>query len=131
MALIAKLLISFPMQQAGEKAAEMRAGAYIEALEYLPTYAIAQACREWLRGESGDYNYTWSPSPPVLRTRALVAKQRVDVQISSLKRLLEADIIPDPPEFTDEHRGKMLVRLSEMFKSIYEKNSRKDLAPNA
>lgn len=117
MAQVAKLLISFPVQSAasGERAAEIRASAYIDALEDLPTWAIAGACREWLRGEAGQHNYNFAPAPPVLRTLAVNVKRRADVQIKKLSRLLDADVIPDPEQFTEEHRQTMIARLRELF----------------
>lgn len=116
MAKVTELLLSFASQTMNEAGAKARARGYITALEDLPAWAIAEACRQWLRGEAGDQNYNFAPTPPVLRKLAAENTGRVDSQISVLTRLLSASIIDDEPDFDEAHCAKMREKLhNEIF----------------
>jgi hypothetical protein len=115
MAKVTELLLAFAGQAMNETGARARARGYITALEDLPAWAIADACRKWLRGEAGEQNYNFAPSPPVLRRIAEESASGVDHQIVQFERLLLAKVIEDEPEFTDEHCAEMRGRLTELF----------------
>lgn len=119
MAKVTELLLSFAGQSMNEAGAIARARGYITALEDLPAWAIAEACRQWLRGEAGeDQNYNFAPSPPVLRKLAASNAGRVEAQISLLNRLLSAAIVEDEPEFSDEHCAAMRERLAGLLRPV-------------
>lgn len=119
MAKVAELLLSFAGQAMNEAGAKARARGYITALEDLPAWAIAEACRRWLRGEAGEsQNYNFAPSPPVLRKIAESVVAVVDHQATVLERLLTAKVVDDPEEFTEEHCADMRVRLDKLFKDV-------------
>lgn len=126
MAKVTELLLTFASQATNEAGARARARGYITALEDLPPWAIADACRKWLRGEAGeDQNYNFAPSPPVLRKLAEESARVVDVQITQLDRLLAAKVVDDEPEFTDEHCSEMRGRLNELFGAVARATTRR------
>lgn len=116
MAKVTELLLSFAGQAMNEAGAKARARGYIIALEDLPPWAIADACRRWLRGDAGEHNYNFAPSPPILRKVAESAVGIVDSQIAALDRLLTAKVVDDPEEFSAEHCEKMREKLVLVFK---------------
>lgn len=118
MAKVTELLLSFAGQHMNEAGAKARARGYITALEDLPAWAIAEACRRWLRGEAGDQNYNFAPAPPILRKIAESVTSVVDNQLSVLERLLSAKIVEDPEEFSAEHCENMRGRLAEVFREV-------------
>jgi hypothetical protein len=118
MAKVTELLLSFAGQQMNEAGARARARGYITALEDLPAWAIAEACRCWLRGEAGEHNYNFAPAPPILRKIAESMASRVDTQMAMLERLLSAKIVEDPQEFSAEHCETMRGRLAEVFREV-------------
>lgn len=118
MTAVTELLLSFSSQAMNEAGAKARARGYIVALEDLPAWAIAEACRLWLRGEAGEANYNFAPAPPVLRKIANTIASRVDHQRSVLERLLNAKIVEDEPQFDDRHCETMRAQLAALWRSF-------------
>lgn len=117
LARVTEMLLAFPMPAGGQSAATARARGYIAALDDLPSWAVSEACRRWLRGDAGDgHNYAFSPTPPVLRRIAESAVVQARVQLDKLEQLLEAKVVEDPQEFSDEHCAKMRTRLAELLR---------------
>lgn len=115
-AAVARLLVAFPATDGGggtatEMRSEARGEAFVMALDDLPAWAVAAACRDWLRGDGGKggENYAFAPSPPQLRRlaerHAMVARGRA-VTLDLLAGALAER------EFTDDHRRQMLGRLA-------------------
>jgi hypothetical protein len=76
LAAIARLLLAYPVSNASQESGVARGGAYLDALDDIPAWAIADAVRRWNRGEAGDgLNYTFAPAPAILRKVALQALQ--------------------------------------------------------
>lgn len=108
-AAVAQVLVAFPVTDAGVAGAA-RAEAFAMALDDLPAWAVAAACRQWLRGEggAGGENYAFAPSPPQLRRLAERQARCALGRAITLERL--ADAIAEP-EFSDEHRREMQRRI--------------------
>jgi hypothetical protein len=113
--LLANVLTAFGTAASSEKVQKMRAQAYLLALEDLPAWAIEEACHRWLRGEAGDFNYSFAPSPPQLRTVAIAQRDKRVHLRKALERLLTAE--PER-EYTKEYRGEMLLRLADLFRGV-------------
>jgi len=106
-ALVAQLQLQLASKTLTDEGAKALAKGFIAVVEDIPTFAVAEACRRWLRAETGKIGdgkdayvprFVFAPSPPEL---AMVARPIVfvaTVQISQLKRLLEAKIVEDFPE---------------------------------
>lgn len=111
MATLTGFLGAFPATDTGEAGSRMRGAAFATALDDMPAWAVAAACRDWLRGEhgAGGENYAFAPSPPQLRRLAArhiaIAKGRA----ATLEALASAVV---EPEYSDEHRRQMLGRLA-------------------
>jgi len=116
--IVTKLMITLPARRDNEVSAEVRAEAFLMALDDLPVWAVASAVRQWHRGDCGQddrgqpYDYHWTPSPAELRR---IAKRelwlRVGSQLYDLNRLLGAEPLI---EHSDEHRASMLARFAEL-----------------
>lgn len=113
--LIKKLIDRFPSQQATEDTREARTEGYVDALEDLPIWATQEAIRKWHRAECGKHDYTWAPSPGVLRIVANGIHWRVKNEITSLSRLLLAEVEVPVEPLTDEQRE---WRAAEMNKVV-------------
>lgn len=108
---VARLLVAFPATDVTGGAAGARAEAFAIALDDLPAWAVAAACRDWLRGEGGKggENYAFAPSPPQLRR---LAERHVTVARGRAVTLELLAGAAAEREFTHEHRRQMLGRLA-------------------
>jgi hypothetical protein len=121
---VTEMLFGFTVQALGEKGVAARARSYMVALDDLPAWATAEACRRWLRAEAGEHNYSFPPTPPVLREIAERCALPVQRQVDQLRRLLDAKEIPDPVEFSEEHKAGMRQALKALMHGIVEKEGR-------
>lgn len=109
---VTRMLLALPSKASGEAIGEAKADAYMIALEDMPAWAVTAAIRGWYRGEHGpDYNYTFAPAPADLRKFAMAERWRVAGRVKDLEELLEA--VPER-EFSDKHRGEMLLKLKSL-----------------
>jgi hypothetical protein len=68
---VAKMLLTYPVAGASTETGKARAEAYLESLDDVPPWAVAEAVRHWHKGDCGqDYDYRWAPAPAVLRAIA-------------------------------------------------------------
>lgn len=113
MATLTGFLGAFPATDTGEAAGQMRGAAFATALDDMPAWAVAAACRDWLRGEhgTGDERYAFAPSPPQLRRLAARHLTIARGRAATLDALAGAVV---EPEFSDEHRRQMLGRLASL-----------------
>jgi hypothetical protein len=126
MAKVAEMLMAFQTGGISPEGAKARANGYMAALQDLPTFAIVEACLRWLRGEAGEQNYNFAPTPPVLRQVAEKCARLADYQVAQLQMLLEAEVVPDPIEYSDEHCEAMRKRLRDHLHVLFKKNCRED-----
>lgn len=112
---VTELIAAFNGQAMSPQMAGIRARGFLTALDDLPPWSVEEACRRWLRGEAGDQNYSFAPSPPQLRGIAIEARDRLVYYRKALERLLGAIV---DREYTLEHRHKMLTRLEELFRRV-------------
>lgn len=122
MTAVTELLLAMPSAQLSDHAAKARGKAYIAALGDLPSFAVIEACRRWLRADAGllsdgkeprKPNYAFAPSAPELRMVAEPIARVVEYQAAQLESLLGAMVVADQvaPEFSDQHRADMQDRL--------------------
>lgn len=72
LAIVAKMLLAYPVAGASTEAGRARAEAYLDALDDVPPWAISEAVKRWHRGQCGDnHDYRWAPAPAVLRLVSL------------------------------------------------------------
>src|SRR5690242_1695993 len=96
---LAKLLAALPSQNVGEKQAELRADAYFEALDGQPVWAVAEARRRIIRGET-NFGQPFAPTPAELTilVRLIVRTVRDDLAdlaaLSDATPLAEEDPMP-------------------------------------
>lgn len=97
-AAIMGVLAAFPAQATSAEATKARSIMYREALADLPAWSVERAVAFWNRAEhsEGRENYAFPPSPPQLRRLARIVSDPVRHQLGELRRLLDAEVIPEP-----------------------------------
>lgn len=119
MAKVTEMLLCFPQSAMSESVAKARAKGFIAALEDLPTWAVAEACRRYIRREAGeDHNYNFAPSPPVLRKIARDIHVMAAALQDRLQRLLDAEVVPDPRAYTEDERAANVNKLAKLLGSF-------------
>ncbi len=109
LAILTKMLLTYPVAGASSETGKARAEAYLEALDDIPPWAIANAVRVWHRGEAGDHDYRWAPAPAVLRVIARSQSEPLKPAIEHLEKLLAAVPIDDAMrEPTPEERAYVI-----------------------
>lgn len=103
---VMKLLLALTSANLSEAGAKARGEAYIIALHDVPTFAVAEACRRWLRAETGKIgegkdarlpNFAFPPTPPELAQIARPIATLPGYHIARLEALLAAKAIDDAP----------------------------------
>jgi hypothetical protein len=89
--LIGKMLLAYPMAAGSAESGKARGEAYLDALDDVPPWALAEAIRKWHRGECGpDHNYRFAPAPAELRYAVMQILQPAKQTIAHLNALLSA-----------------------------------------
>jgi hypothetical protein len=96
LSLLTKMLLAFPAAgSSSEAAAQARSDIYDDALGDMPPWAINAAIKRWAKGEvpadlnMGILNFTFAPSPAILRKLAKVELGPFDAQAAKLRALLQ------------------------------------------
>lgn len=96
---LAKLFAAFPALASGETSTDLRIAAYMEAVESIPAWAVAQARDAVIRGETV-CDPRFAPTPPQLARLARDAMRPVAEDAADLGRLAIAAADTEPA--TDE-----------------------------
>ncbi len=113
--LISKMLLTYPIANASAQTGAARGEAYLEALDDVPVTVLADAIKQWNRGEAGEHDYRWAPAPAVLRQVCLQIMQPLRDAISDLKNLLSAlplERALDPRPVEQKGRNQLLRSMS-------------------
>ena len=89
-AAVLEMLEAFPSANLSDAQARNKMKGYMTALEDVPTWAVVEACRRWLRARAGDQKYDYAPSPPRLRKIADEVLFAFRAQLHFLQQLLKA-----------------------------------------
>jgi hypothetical protein len=118
LALIASMLMAYPMVGASEESGKARANAYLSAVDDIPPWAVSEAIRLWHRGQGGgkNANYRFAPAPAELRFSAMQVLQPAKQLIAHLTAILaaipfERAIDPRPIETLGERPWKPKLKL--------------------
>jgi hypothetical protein len=117
LSLLTRMLLAFPAAgSASEAAAQARSDVYDDALGDMPPWAINAAIKRWAKGEvpsdlnMGVLNFTFAPSPAIVRKLAKVELGPFEAQATKLRMLLKTVSIAramDPEPIPDvELKGK-------------------------
>jgi hypothetical protein len=92
-AIIAELVTEYAPARLDEDTADIKIGAYRDAVDELPAWAVREAVRRWRRGEvSGDSrDLDFAPKPARLRRLAQSIAATATGQAIRLQRLLDAE----------------------------------------
>jgi hypothetical protein len=110
-AIVARLLMAYPLGGAAtEESGAARAGAYLDALDDVPSWAIGEATRRWNRGEAGEgMNYSFAPAPAILRKLALRELEPITIAIADLEALAGAVTLDEAMSSKAEEPANALV----------------------
>jgi hypothetical protein len=121
LAVLTKMMLVLPGQRTSELGAEATGEAYMESLDDIPTWAVAEAIRNWNRGQSVELNprqphdFRWRPAPAVLRKLAEIEAAKVRSRVMLLENLATSEErIEYTPEHCEQMRGKLRTLFSEM-----------------
>jgi hypothetical protein len=113
MAVVVEMLDAFPAAKVSDDQTKRKAKGYITALEDAPTWAVAEACRRWLKARAGPQNYDFAPTPPRLRQVVDDALADLRGQRIALRRLLKAE-----PEVVIERSAELSERVNRQFAEL-------------
>jgi hypothetical protein len=113
---IGKLVGFYATGQLNESQAAVKCEVYLSTVNDLPAWAVEEAVNRWFRGECGDaYNYSFAPSPAVLREIAGYVARVAAGQLILFRRILNAKALPPP--VTEEQRAALAVRAQEIIRN--------------
>lgn len=111
LALIAKMLLTYPTANATAEAGRARAEAYLEALSDVPAWLIAETLARWNRGECGaSHNYNFAPAPATLRELSRAPLSTALDFIAHLEQVLSARTLQEV--MAEDKRGDASYELS-------------------
>lgn len=122
MTALTRMLLTLPSQRTSEIGAEAAGEAFMVALDDIPYWATEEAIRLWYRGEhdqdqKAPFDFSWRPSPAVLRKLAKRMEWRIGSRVTDLNKLLGAEAAI---EFTDDHCVRMKARVADLGLSTAE-----------
>jgi len=111
LAILARLLTSYPTQAGVDQTMETRLNAYATATEVHPGWIINEAAQRWLQARSGldGANYAFAPSPSQMAQICEQVADGVRLKISYLGRA--ASITEDAPPPDDKRRAEFLSEM--------------------
>lgn len=117
---IGVLLGAFPRQTISDDSADMLMQAYEMACEDIPTWAVEEAARRWMKGKCGPQRF--APSPPELRIAADTVIAITNGKIASLRRLAKCEVETIP---TAAQAERMKLLSAEIAKGLQQMGSLK------
>jgi hypothetical protein len=99
--IISTMLLVTPTIDKSDESTVAKVSVYLDhALDDVPAWAVAAAMRRWYRSECGSgHNYSFAPSPGVLRTIVLEHLEPAKLVLRQLKLVLSA-----APSFAETER---------------------------
>lgn len=91
---IAKLLSAFPVQGQSDTPTELRMETYFDALDGMPAWAVDEACRAIVRGETG-LDGRFAPTPPQLAAATADRMRQLRADLRDLDTLLKVEVEAD------------------------------------
>jgi hypothetical protein len=114
LSLLTRMLLGYPVAGGGtEQAAEARLSFYDEAVSDIAPWALDAAIKRWVRGDVGNGNVDFAPSPGSLRRLCEEELEPFQAQMHKLKRLLSAlpiDRAMDPAPLPAADAGPAIGR---------------------
>lgn len=101
----------FPTQRDADFDALLKT--YVATLSPLPEWAIAEVCRRYTDGKSGDGTFAPTPAKMAKEIRALLVGHQE--QLAKIERILNAEIAREEPP---EVKARMLVGFEELRREI-------------
>jgi hypothetical protein len=113
---IGKVVGFYATGQLNESQAAVKCEVYLSTLNDLPAWAVEEAVNRWFRGECGEgHNYSFAPSPAVLREIASFVARVAAGQLILFRRILNAKALPPP--VTEEQRAVIAARAQDIIRN--------------
>jgi len=93
--LVSDMLLVYPLAGASAEAGRARGNAYREALSDVPAWAVKAVISRWHRGECGDHDFRWAPSPATLRELCIAEIAPYKQAIEHIETVLSAGTMED------------------------------------
>jgi len=91
LASVSKMIMALGGKKFSDLTGEAKGEAYMLALNDVPCWAVEETVRKWYRGEfDKEYDYSFPPSPAVLRKHAREEQYMVRHRARRLRELLQA-----------------------------------------
>lgn len=111
MEVLTRMFLSLPSRKESAASADVKMDSYLEALDDVPSWAVAEAMRGWYRGtHSDEYDFSWAPAPAVLRKLSVAESLKFEFRAREIEKVMT--IQPFDPK-AEEHCASMRKRLKE------------------
>ncbi len=115
-ATVTEILLFYANGQTTPEHTRVKVKTYCEALEGLPAWAVEEGRRRWFRGECGDHNSGFAPSPDTIRKAAEAAVKTPKGTLIILRRILNAK--PANAPMPEERRREMAAKMHELINGL-------------
>jgi hypothetical protein len=119
---IAKLVGFYATSGLSESQAAVKGEVFLSVVNDLPAWAVEEAVERWFRGQCGNRNYDFAPSPAVLRETAEDITRIAAGQLVILRRILNAKALPPP--LTEEERARIAERATDIIRNAQPKEGK-------
>jgi hypothetical protein len=110
-ALVSMLLTAFPHREVSSDAATLKLAVYKVALEDVPTWAVEEAAKRWIRGDVGDGGF--APTPPQLR---LAARDIVAVALGKALTMRKLAAMPVQRDISEAERAATIAKVAKLVR---------------
>ena len=124
---VAKLLSCFPVGKDGATATKLAMSQYLEAVEDVPAWAVADARSAIVRGQFGEMK--WAPTPAQFASAARARLRQAEDDLSDINRIVGADVdetVTRTPEELARHEALMAETRAAMTPKAKERNPQAD-----
>ena len=113
--IITELMDKWP-QRTGESEARQTTTAFVQALQDLPPWCVAEAAERFGRGLVAGHNIAWPPSAPQVHAEARKIVQPWRDERAAILEVLQARIADTPPP--PEERARVIAGLGKLRRDV-------------
>jgi hypothetical protein len=118
---IGSLLAAFPIYGAPEDQLKLTIGMIGRALEDVPVWAVQKAAANFLKGrQKVAWNPEKAPTPPQIRSEAMLAVLDVETELHRLSQVLDAELVDN--DTTEDERAAALAHWAQIRSGIASTN---------
>lgn len=119
--IVAGILAAFPTYGAGEAQGKIAIGMVCRALDDVPVWAVQRAAGNFLKGRQKiAWNPEKAPTPPQIRSEAMLAVLDVETELHRLSQVLDAELVDN--DTTENERAAALAHWAQIRAGIASTN---------